>query len=138
MHIYSYMHVLYVYARICMHISKQLQKQKNKHAYTYIHVHICIYVYTSIRTDTVLRTAPSPGCRCSVVSKIAVALQRAAGARLYKLPPVSAVRSRRPDLIELGDWPALVMPRKKLAVARSESAETGAGACEREATVTSP
>ena len=46
-----------------------------------------------------------------------MALQRAARARLYKLPLAAAVQSRRPDLIECGDLPALALPRDKLAVA---------------------
>ncbi len=63
--------------------------------------------------------APSPGRRCNV-TKIAMALQRADGARLYKLQPASAVRSRRPDLIELGGLPALAMQRDKVAVATAQ------------------
>ena len=46
-----------------------------------------------------------------------MALQRAARARrLYKLPLAAAVQSRRPDLIECGDLPALALQRDKLAV----------------------
>ena len=48
---------------------------------------------------------------------IAMALQRAVRARLYKLPLAAAVQSRRPDLIEFGDLSALAQPRDKLAVA---------------------
>ncbi len=40
--------------------------------------------------------------------------QRAAKARLYKLPLDAAVLSRRPDLIEFGGLPALALPRDKL------------------------
>ncbi len=49
-------------------------------------------------------------------TKIAMALQRAAKARLYKLPLDTAVQSRRPDLIEFGGLPALALPRGKLAI----------------------
>ena len=38
-------------------------------------------------------------------TKIAMALQRAVRARLYKLPLAAAVLSRRPDLIEFCDVP---------------------------------
>jgi hypothetical protein len=47
-------------------------------------------------------------------TKIAMAHQRAAKARLYKLPLDAAVQSRRPDLIEFGGLPALALPRDKL------------------------
>jgi len=47
-------------------------------------------------------------------TKIAMAHQRAAKARLYKLPLDAAVQSRRPDLIEFGGLPALALARDKL------------------------
>ena len=55
-----------------------------------------------------------------------MALQRATRARLYKLPLAAAVQSRRPDLIECGDLPALALPRDKLAVARGRDRAHGA------------
>ncbi len=61
------------------------------------------------------------------------------GARLYKLPPASADQSHRPDMTEFGDLHALALSRDKLAKQpRGESAETCAGAGEREVTVTAP
>ncbi len=46
-----------------------------------------------------------------------MALQLAARTLLYKLPLAAAVQSRRPDLIEFGNLPALALPRDELAVA---------------------
>ncbi len=73
-------------------------------------------------------------------TKIAMALQRAAKACLYKLPLDAAVQSRRPDLIEFGCLPPLALPRDKLAVGtalrRLQIPRAGAG--EREAAVTAP
>ena len=73
-------------------------------------------------------------------TKIAMALQRAAKARLYTLPLDAAVQSRRPDLIEFGGLPVLALPRDKLAVgtARRSLQRPCAGAGEREAAVTAP
>ncbi len=67
-------------------------------------------------------------------NKIARALQRAAKARLYKLPLDAAVQSRRPDLIEFGSLPAPALPRDKLAegTVRRRLQRPRAGACERE------
>ncbi len=65
-------------------------------------------------------------------TKIAMALQRAAKARLYTLPLDAAVQSRRPDLIEFGGMPVLALPRDKLAVgtARRKLQRLRAGAGE--------
>jgi hypothetical protein len=69
-----------------------------------------------------------------------MALQREARARrLYKLLLAAAVQSRRPDLIECGDLPALALQRDKLAVAtarrrgrdRVQGAETQGAEAER-------
>ena len=74
---------------------------------------------------------------------IAMALQRAVRARLYKLPLAAAVQSRRPDLIEFGDLSALAQPRvgarqtcRSDRAAKVERPRAGAGECE--ATVTAP
>ena len=75
-------------------------------------------------------------------TKIAMAHQRAAKARLYKLPLDAAVQSRRPDLIEFGGLPVLALPRDKLAVGTARRslqrpcAGAGERAGEREAAVT--
>jgi hypothetical protein len=50
MHINTYMHVLYVYARICRYITKQLQVYMHIHTYTYIRAYMHISVYVEIRT----------------------------------------------------------------------------------------
>ena len=63
--------------------------------------------------DKLLIILTSLGRRCSLLhrdrqpTKIAMALQRAAKARLYKLPLDAAVQSRRPDLIEFGGLPEI-------------------------------
>ena len=59
--------------------------------------------------------APSPGLRCSVVTKIAMAQPRRACPSCRRR--LRADWSRRPDLIKFGDLPALALPRDKLAVA---------------------
>ena len=53
-------------------------------------------------------------------TKIAMELQRAATARLYKLLLDADVQSCRPDLIEFSGLPALALPRDKLAVVGGE------------------
>ncbi len=67
-------------------------------------------------TWDVLRVSESG---CTGVHKVCTScslMQRAAKARLYKLPLDAAVQSRRPDLIEFGGLPTLALPRDKLAV----------------------
>ncbi len=73
-------------------------------------------------------------------TKIAMALQLAAKARLYKLLLDAAVQSRRLDLIEFSSLPALALLRDKLAVgtARRRLQRPRAGASEREVAVTAP
>ncbi len=74
-------------------------------------------------------------------TKIAMALQRAAKAHLYKLLLDADVQSRRADLIEFSCLSALALPRNKLAVvgtARRRLQRPRAGAGEREAAVTAP
>ncbi len=74
-------------------------------------------------------------------TKIAMALQRAATARLYKMLLDAYVQSRRPDLIEFSSLPALALPRDKLTVVgttRRRLQRPRAGAGEREAAVKAP
>ncbi len=73
-------------------------------------------------------------------TKIAMALQRAARVRLYKLPLDARVESRRPDLIEFSCLPSLALQRDKFAVgtAQRRLQRPRAGASDREATVKAP
>ncbi len=104
------------------------------------------FLGSGCRLDKLLIISTLLGRRRSAVSrdrppiKIAMALQRAAKARLYKLPLDATVQSRRPDLIEFGGLPALALLRDKLAVrtARRKLQRPRAGAGEREAAVTAP
>jgi hypothetical protein len=68
--------------------------------------------YCDVAASRLLRERPP--------TKIAMALQRAARAHLYKLLLAAAVQSRRPDLIECGNLPALALPGDKLALVTAQ------------------
>ncbi len=92
---------------LCLDFDVQLLQEKPKIAFSAVVVNSINYSSFQRRLDVAAPLLPhdrSP-------TKIAMAHQRAAKARLYKLPLDAAVQSRRPDLIEFGGLPALALPR---------------------------
>ena len=74
---------------LCLDFSVQMVREiqdQTKDSESAVGVDLILAVHTQADTNVYPIIAPSPGRRCSVVNKIAMALQRAAGARLSKLP----------------------------------------------------
>jgi hypothetical protein len=95
---------------LCLDFDVQLLQKKPKIAFSAVVVNSINYSSFQRHLDVAAPLLP----RDRSPTKIAMAHQRAAKARLYKLPLDAAVQSRRPDLIEFGGLPALALPRDKL------------------------